>query len=119
MMVRQDSMIPLRDTSPSPAFVNFGTAAACHGGGSHERHCGRRADLINGRLPQGIAPISLLSALFGSTESRVARRRARAARWSHPISGAVHRVRAWAHMILADHGAWRLVYLNHHQVSHK
>jgi protein tyrosine/serine phosphatase len=68
--------------------------------------------------PTGIAPISLLT-LFRSTESRVARHRARAARWSRPISGAVHRVRAWAHMIFADHGALRLVYLNHHQVSQK
>src|ERR671916_3418417 len=68
--------------------------------------------------PTGIAPISLLT-LFRSTESRVARHRARAARWSRPISGAVHRVRAWAHMIFADHGALRLVYLKHHQVSQK
>jgi protein tyrosine/serine phosphatase len=64
-------------------------------------------------------PHSVLTALFRSTESRVARRRARAARFSRPISGAVHRIGAWAHMIFADHGALRLVYLNHHQVSHK
>jgi protein tyrosine/serine phosphatase len=56
---------------------------------------------------------------FRSTDARVVRRRARIARWSRPISGAVHRVGAWAHMIFADHGALRLVYLNHHQVSHK
>ena len=47
------------------------------------------------------------------------RGRARVARWSRPIGGIGHRLRAWAHMIFADHGAWRLVYLNHHQVSHR
>jgi hypothetical protein len=44
------------------------------------------------------------------------RGRARVARWSRPIGGIGHRLRAWAHMIFADHGAWRLVYLNHYQV---
>ncbi len=47
------------------------------------------------------------------------RRRERVVRWSRPIGGLGHRLGAWAHMIFADHGAWRLVYLNHHQISRK
>lgn len=56
---------------------------------------------------------------FKSAEARDARRLARIARWSEPITGVADRLRAWAHMIFADHGAFRLVYLNHHRVSHK
>jgi protein tyrosine/serine phosphatase len=47
------------------------------------------------------------------------RRRARVVRWSRPIGGLGHRLSAWAHMIFADHGVWRLVYLNRHKVSHR
>lgn len=49
----------------------------------------------------------------------MARKQERAQRWGRPIDGALHRVQAWADMMFADHGALRLVYLNHHQVSHK
>jgi protein tyrosine/serine phosphatase len=56
---------------------------------------------------------------FKSADLRSARREARIARWSRPINGVADRLGAWAHMIFADHGAFRLVYLNHHQVSHK
>jgi protein tyrosine/serine phosphatase len=60
-----------------------------------------------------------LLTLFNRTEDRILRRRARVARWSRPIGGFGHRIGAWIHMIFADHGAWRLVYLNRHQVSHR
>jgi protein tyrosine/serine phosphatase len=56
---------------------------------------------------------------FRSADLRSARREARIARWSQPLTGVADRLQAWAHMIFADHGAFRLVYLNHHQVSHK
>lgn len=42
---------------------------------------------------------------------------ARIARWDQPIAGSAARFRAWAHMVLVDHGAFRLFYLNRHQVS--
>src|SRR5919107_4781204 len=64
-------------------------------------------------------PTASLLARIRSTDARRARRRARIARWSQPINGVADRLRAWAHMIFADHGAFRLVYLNRHQVSHK
>src|SRR5215217_8448130 len=49
-------------------------------------------------------------------DARSARREARIARWSRPLNGVADRLSAWAHMIFADHGAFRFVYLNHHQV---
>jgi protein tyrosine/serine phosphatase len=52
-------------------------------------------------------------------DARSARREARIARWGRPLNGVADRLSAWAHMIFADHGAFRFVYLNHHQVSHK
>jgi protein tyrosine/serine phosphatase len=54
---------------------------------------------------------------FLKPEVRYARRMARIARWDRPIAGSVARLRAWAHMVLVDHGAFRLFYLNRHQVS--
>jgi protein tyrosine/serine phosphatase len=42
---------------------------------------------------------------------------ARIARWDRPVGGGAGRFRAWAHMVLVDHGAFRLLYLNRHQVS--
>lgn len=44
---------------------------------------------------------------------------ARIALWDRPIAGAAGRARAWAHMLLADHGVFRLAYLNRHRVSPK
>ncbi len=44
---------------------------------------------------------------------------ARIARWDRPLQGALARLRAWANMLLADHGAFRLVYLNKHRVSER
>src|SRR5919107_3835773 len=64
-------------------------------------------------------PTAALLTRLRSDDARSARRRARIVRWSRPINGVADRLRAWAHMIFADHGAFRLVYLNHHQVSHK
>ena len=39
--------------------------------------------------------------------------RAGTSRWQARLG----RVRAWAHMLLVDHGVFRLVYLNQHRVS--
>lgn len=54
---------------------------------------------------------------FLKPETRYARRMARIARWDRPVESPVSRVRAWAHMLLVDHGVFRLVYLNKHRVS--
>lgn len=56
---------------------------------------------------------------FLKPEVRYARRMARIARWDRPIEGATGRVRAWANMVLVDHGIFRLAYLNQHRVSAK
>ena len=50
-------------------------------------------------------------------ETRYARRMARIARYEQPIAGAGGRVRAWATMLLVDHGVFRLAYLNRHPVA--
>ncbi|WP_293795221.1 sulfur transferase domain-containing protein [uncultured Bosea sp.] len=50
-------------------------------------------------------------------EERYARRMARIARWDRPIEGRGQRLRAWANMILVDHGIFRLAYLNAHRVT--
>ena len=50
-------------------------------------------------------------------EIRDARRRARIARFEGPIAGPVARARAWASMLLVDHGVFRLAYLNRHRVG--
>jgi protein tyrosine/serine phosphatase len=50
-------------------------------------------------------------------EDRYARRMARIARWDRPISGKADRLRAWANMLLVDHGIFRLAYLNAHRVT--
>jgi protein tyrosine/serine phosphatase len=54
---------------------------------------------------------------FLKPEIRYARRMARIARWDRPIAGRGERLRAWAHMILADHGVFRLLYQNRHEVA--
>ena len=54
---------------------------------------------------------------FLKPETRYARRMARIARWDQPVDGGFGRVRAWANMLLVDHGVFRLVYLNKHRVS--
>jgi protein tyrosine/serine phosphatase len=50
-------------------------------------------------------------------EDRYARRMARIARWDRPLGGRVDRLRAWANMLLVDHGIFRLAYLNAHRVT--
>lgn len=50
-------------------------------------------------------------------EDRYARRMARIARWDRPLRGRLDRARAWANMLLADHGIFRLAYLNAHRVT--
>jgi protein tyrosine/serine phosphatase len=54
---------------------------------------------------------------FLKPEIRYARRMARIARWDRPVGGAAARLRAWAHMVLVDHGVFRLFYLNRHRVT--
>jgi protein tyrosine phosphatase (PTP) superfamily phosphohydrolase (DUF442 family) len=54
---------------------------------------------------------------FLKPEMRYARRMARIERWNQPMDGPWDRVRAWTHMLLADHGVFRMVYLNRHRVS--
>ena len=50
-------------------------------------------------------------------EDRYARRMARIARWDRPIESRGQRFRAWANMLLVDHGIFRLAYLNAHKVT--
>ncbi len=50
-------------------------------------------------------------------DPRYIRRMARIARWDRPIAGLAGRLRAWTHMVLADHGVFRLLYLNRHLVA--
>lgn len=52
-------------------------------------------------------------------EERYARRMARIARWDKPIEGRAERLRAWANMLVVDHGVFRLAYLNAHRVTPK
>lgn len=56
---------------------------------------------------------------FLKPETRYARRMARIARWDKPVGGPLGRVRAWANMLLVDHGVFRLLYLNKHRVSER
>ncbi len=56
---------------------------------------------------------------FLKPETRYARRMARIARWDQPIATGLGRLRAWTHMLLADHGVFRLAYLNKHRVSER
>lgn len=50
-------------------------------------------------------------------EERYARRMARIARWDRPLAGRRDRLRAWTHMLLADHGVFRVAYLNLFRVT--
>jgi protein tyrosine/serine phosphatase len=46
-------------------------------------------------------------------------RLARIAAWDRPIAGGWHRFKAWMSMIFADHGVFRLFYLNRHSPDGK
>ncbi len=50
-------------------------------------------------------------------EERYARRMARIERWDRPLTSAWDRARAWSNMVLTDHGVFRMLYLNRHQVT--
>lgn len=50
-------------------------------------------------------------------DNRWDRRMARIARWDRPIESGRQRLAAWANMLLADHGIFRVVYLNLHRVT--
>ncbi|MEM9049087.1 MAG: sulfur transferase domain-containing protein [Pseudomonadota bacterium] len=49
--------------------------------------------------------------------SRIQRRERDAARWSEPPRGWSGRLGAWANMLIADHGIFRLIYANYHWLS--
>lgn len=49
----------------------------------------------------------------------IARRERREARWNRPIGSAGERLRAWADLLLADHGILRLLHLNLHRVDER
>ncbi|MCA0424016.1 MAG: tyrosine-protein phosphatase [Proteobacteria bacterium] len=50
-------------------------------------------------------------------ERRYARRLARAARWDRPITRTGQRLGAWLNMLFVDHGIFRVLYLNAHQLT--
>jgi protein tyrosine phosphatase (PTP) superfamily phosphohydrolase (DUF442 family) len=52
-----------------------------------------------------------------SPEQRWAAREARIAQWDQPIVTLGQRLRAWGNMLVRDHGVFRLLYLNEHQVT--
>lgn len=54
---------------------------------------------------------------FLSPQQRYQRRMARIERWDRPLKTPFDRLRAWTHMIFSDHGIFRLIYLNAHQVT--
>jgi protein tyrosine/serine phosphatase len=54
-----------------------------------------------------------------SDDERYARRMARIARWDRPIMPGWDRFNAWMNMVLADHGIFRIVYLNRHKVTER
>ncbi|MGY6646544.1 MAG: tyrosine-protein phosphatase [Salinarimonas sp.] len=54
---------------------------------------------------------------FRAPETRNARRLARIARWNRPITSRGERLRAWINMLFVDHGIFRLIYLNLHEVA--
>jgi len=65
---------------------------------------------------RNLIPASVIKR-FIKPEIRYARRTARIARWDRPVAGPLDRARAWANMLLVDHGIFRLVYLNRHRVT--
>lgn len=54
---------------------------------------------------------------FARPLSRYQRRLARIARWDRPLLGMQDRLSAWFNMLVSDHGVFRLLYLNQHQVT--
>ncbi|MCC5979470.1 MAG: tyrosine-protein phosphatase [Salinarimonas sp.] len=54
---------------------------------------------------------------FRTPEDRNARRLARIARWNRPITSWGERLHAWINMLFVDHGIFRLIYLNLHEVA--
>jgi protein tyrosine/serine phosphatase len=93
------------DQATDPGFCSPGVARIA----LQERDC---------YVPR-LTDASTLINRFLKPEIRYARRMARIARWDQPITGLRGRLRAWAHMLLNDHGVFRLVYLNKHKVSAK
>jgi protein tyrosine phosphatase (PTP) superfamily phosphohydrolase (DUF442 family) len=52
-----------------------------------------------------------------SSEDKVLRRIARQKRWDRPLTKFPQRVYAWLHLLFADHGIFRLLYLNAHPIT--
>ena len=63
--------------------------------------------------------MSRLKRRIFSDEFRQARRKASLRRWEKPLTTWRRRLRAWLDMIVVDHGFFRIIYLNRHQVSDK
>ncbi len=62
---------------------------------------------------------NLITSFRTPPEERYRRRMARIARWDRPVGGRWDRIAAWTNMLLADHGIFRLAYLNRHAVGSK
>ena len=50
-------------------------------------------------------------------KDRYQARMARIARWDRPVEGTGEHIRAWINMIFVDHGIFRVIYLNRHEVT--
>jgi uncharacterized protein (TIGR01244 family) len=60
---------------------------------------------------------SLVLNRLNKPDLRYQRRMARIERWDRPITTQSERFKAWIHMLLSDHGLFRLFYLNRHRVT--
>jgi len=59
------------------------------------------------------------SAVLLDARGRPKKRAKAIAYWSEPIGGPGKRLAAWSHMLIADHGIFRLFYGNRHRVDGK
>ncbi len=66
--------------------------------------------------PAGTAPGA---AVLVDAKGRPLKRAKAIAYWSAPIGGPGKRLAAWSHMLIADHGIFRLLYGNRHRVDGK
>ena len=62
---------------------------------------------------------STASAVLLDARGRPKKRAKAIAYWSEPIGGPGRRLAAWSHMLIADHGIFRLLYGNRHRVDGK
>ncbi len=96
------------------------SSAQCRFRGAKAERCPPRGGLVErGATPKrtGNAPKALVFNRFLNPETRYARRLARIAKFERPIEGPLARTGAWANMLLADHGVFRLAYPNRHRIG--